>query len=104
MKIVVEGGDYPEYSPYFTTRKELMKASESDKTLADFFGLPLESEGLTYGIYEIKPLSSTKVYVSEIAPTSELGGLVERSSEALQYLVPNRGDWDSAVKIGTIGN
>ncbi|KPW72753.1 hypothetical protein NLO85_08970 [Pseudomonas savastanoi] len=104
VKIVVEGGDYPEYSPYFTTRKELMKASESDKTLADFFGLPLESEGLTYGIYEIKPLSSTKVYVSEIAPTSELGGLVERSSEALQYLVPNRGDWDSAVKIGTIGN
>ncbi|RMR30726.1 hypothetical protein ALP91_200142 [Pseudomonas savastanoi pv. glycinea] len=53
-----------------------MKASESDKTLADFFGLPLKSEVLTYSIYEIKPLSPTKVYISEIAPTSKLGSLV----------------------------
>ncbi|MBP1146030.1 hypothetical protein JOE33_002953 [Pseudomonas sp. PvP027] len=104
VKIVAEGGASPKYSPYFTTRKELMKASASDKTLADYFGLPLGSEGVTYGIYEIKPLNITKVYVSEVAPTSELGGLVKRSAGAIQYVVPDRGGWAPAVRIGTIGN
>ena len=104
VKIVAEGGAEPKFSPYFTTYDEFKKAASSDKTLADAFGLPLISEGSRYTIYEITPLAPAKIYISEIAPTIELGGIVERTGGAIQYVVPNRGLWTPAKPIGFIGN
>ncbi|NAO27751.1 hypothetical protein PsdCFBP2356_14470 [Pseudomonas syringae pv. dysoxyli] len=55
-------------------------------------------------IYEMKPLKPTRGYVSEFAPTSELGGLVKCSAGAMQYVVPDRGSWAPSVRVRTIGN
>lgn len=104
VKIVAEGGGEPKYSPYFTTREEFMKAASSQKSLADVFGLPLASEGSKYTVYEIIPLAPAKVYMSEVAATTELGGVIERSGGAIQYIVPDRGLWGPAKPIGFIGN
>ncbi|WP_223513038.1 DUF6861 domain-containing protein [Pseudomonas sp. GL-R-26] len=104
VKIVVHGGDKPDHSPYFTTYEELNKAANSGKTLADSLGLPLGSEAPKYDLYEIAPFSPSKVYVSEVAPTRELGGAIVRSGGALQYVIPNRTNWSEAKLIGNIGN
>jgi len=42
--------------------------------------------------------------MESIAPTIELGGIVERTGEAIHYVVPNRGLWTPAKPIGFIGN
>lgn len=104
VKIVAEGGGEPKFSPYFTTYEEFQKAASSQRSLADVFGLPVVSEGSKYTIYEITPLAPAKVFVSEIAPTTELGGMIERTGGAVQYVVPNRGLWAPAKPIGFIGN
>ncbi|TDV58965.1 DUF6861 domain-containing protein [Pseudomonas sp. LP_7_YM] len=104
IKIVAEGGGEPKFSPYFTTYEEFKKAASSQQSLADMFGLPVVSEGSKYTIYEITPFTPAKVYVSEIAKTVELGGTIERTGGATQYIVPNRGLWAPARPIGFIGN
>ncbi|WDY60655.1 hypothetical protein PVV54_21000 [Pseudomonas sp. PSKL.D1] len=104
IKIVVEGGSEPKFSPYFTSYEEFKKAASSQRSLADVFGLPVVSEGSKYTIYEITPLAPARVYISEIAPTTELGGIIERTGGAMQYVVPNRGLWAPARPIGLIGN
>ncbi|TWB26478.1 hypothetical protein [Nitrospirillum viridazoti] len=106
VKIVPKGASISPYSPYFTTMENLNKATSSGKNLADYFGLPVSSGASVYDVYQISPkvgVDPPAVFVSKIAPTSELGGLVERSGGATQYIVPNRGLWDAPVPIGTIG-
>lgn len=46
----------------------------------------------------------TNVFVSKVAPTTELGGRVSTPGGATQVLVPNRGAWSAPVHVGTIGN
>lgn len=104
VKIVPEGGEVSKYSPFFTTIEELKSAAKTDRALADSFGLPLVSESSKYSIFEIKPLFPTEVFVSKVAPTVELGGAIERTGEAWQYLTPNRGEWSEPKLIGTILN
>jgi hypothetical protein len=104
VKIVPEGQGVSPYSPFFTTHEELKAAASSGRTLADSFGLPLSSESTTYSIYEMAPLKPTEVFVSKVAPTSELGGAISRTGESLQYLTPNRGEWGVPKLIGTTSN
>lgn len=104
VKIVPEGQTVSPYSPFFTTHEELQAAARSGKTLADSFGLPLGSESTRYSIFEMSPLQPTEVFVSKVAPTTELGGAISRSGEAMQYLTPNRGEWGTPKLMGTISN
>ena len=104
VKIVPEGSMVSPYSPFFTTPNELSIASNSDVTLADYFGLPLNSESPKYSIFEIKPLQSATVFYSPVAPTTELGGLINRAGGGAQYLVPNRSLWSDPVIVGVIDN
>jgi hypothetical protein len=104
VKIVPEGQSVSPYSPFFTTHEELQAAASSGRTLADSFGLPLASESTTYSIFEMSPLKPTEVFVSKVAPTSELNGMIGRTGEAVQYLTPNRGEWGVPKLIGNIPN
>ena len=104
VKIVPEGQGVSPYSPFFTTHEELQAAAKSGRTLADSFGLPLSSESTTYSIYEMAPLKQTEVFISKVAPTSELGGAISRTGESLQYLTPNRGEWGVPKLMGTMSN
>jgi hypothetical protein len=104
IKIVPEGQGVSPYSPFFTTHEELQAAASSGRTLADSFGLPLGSESTRYSIFEMAPLQPTEVFVSKVAPTTELSGAISRTGEAMQYLTPNRGEWGTPKLIGTISN
>ncbi|MCF6437002.1 putative Ig domain-containing protein [Pseudoalteromonas sp. MMG022] len=104
VKIVPEGSSVSPYSPFFTTQDELFKASASNHTLADYFGLPLVSEAPSYSIFEIKPLQPAGVFSSTVAPTVEFGGLIHRNGNGIQYLVPNRNLWSEPQLIGTTNN
>lgn len=104
VKIVPEGATVSQHSPFFTTYDELQKMAKADGTLADAFGLPLISEAKSYSVFEITPLSPTEVFRSKVAPTVELGGAIERSGDAWQYLTPNRKEWSEPKLIGTILN
>lgn len=108
VKIVPQGSAVSPYSPFFTTMDELQAAMSSERSFADYFGLPMASHATTYDVYQITPSGPTKVWASEIAPTSELGGEVTTSGGGAEYLVPNRNAnggsaWSSPKLIGTIG-
>ncbi|OUM05746.1 hypothetical protein BW686_19060 [Pseudomonas syringae] len=104
IKIVPRGQEVTSYSPFFTTLEELQAAMKSGKTLADAFGLPLKSESVGYSVFQIAPLKPTEVFVSKIAPTTELGGVINRTGEVFQSIVPDRGEWGSPKLLGTIFN
>ncbi|CDG83975.1 hypothetical protein [Janthinobacterium agaricidamnosum] len=104
VKIVPHGQGVSPYSPYFTTSLELEEAAANCPTLAECFGLPLKSEAELYDIYQITPNGTVKVFISVVAPTEELGGLVRHAGGARQHLLPNRRLWSSPVLIGTIEN
>ncbi|MEI9983337.1 MAG: hypothetical protein WDN69_09135 [Aliidongia sp.] len=92
VKIVPHGQAVSPYSPFFATVAALEAACESPISLADSFALPVKSEAATYDLYEIKPgTGAPDSFVSVVAPTSELDGLVLRPGGARQSLVPNRG-------------
>lgn len=44
----------------------------------DLDALPLKSEAPLYDVYRIMPKGTVNVFVSQVAPTQELGGLVRR--------------------------
>lgn len=98
------GQNVSPYSPYFTTSAQSQLASGRCACLADCFGLPLKSEAPLYDVYQIMPKGTVNVFVSQVAPTQELGGLVRRKGGAQQYLLPNRNLWSAPVLIGTIKN
>ena len=104
IKIVPEGQGVSPYSPFFTTHEELQAAANSGRTLADSFGLPLGSEAPRYSIFEMAPLKPTEVFVSKVAPTTELSGAIQRTGEAFQYLTPNRAEWGVPKLIGITSN
>lgn len=93
-----------DYSPFFTTMDELKAAALRKTSLAEELGLPLVSEAPRYSIFEITPLKPTEVFVSQVAPTVEFGGSIQRAGGALQYLTPNRGEWSAAKLVGSIDN
>ena len=104
LKVVPHGQSVSPYSPYFTTSQQLQNGSGECGTLADCFGLPLRSEAPLYDVYQVTPSGTVTVFVSPVAPTEELGGLVRRKGGALQYLLPNRKLWSTPVLVGTITN
>jgi hypothetical protein len=104
FKIVPEGEKVSDYSPFFTTESDLKAAQSSGKTLADYYGLPIKSEADVYDVYKIMPNSSSTIFQSTVAPTSELGGIVERAGGATQSVVPNRSNWSNPTLVGKLPN
>lgn len=106
VKIVASGSHDRSlaHSPYFAKRSDLENDLAHGHRLHDRYGLPIKSESQVYDLYEIRPKAPTEVFVSEIAPTSELGGEVRHAGGGTQYLVPNRGLFTEATRVGSIGN
>jgi hypothetical protein len=104
VKLTAAGADVSPYSPFFARRAVIDEAFASGKSLHDYFGLPAKSESVRYRIDEARPLAPTEVFISRVAPTSELNGLVIRDGGAEQVLVPNRRLFTDARLIGYIDN
>lgn len=104
VKIVPSGQRVSPHSPFFTKRSELDAALAEGHALNDRFGLPIQSEATVYDVYEIRPKEPTEVFISKVAPTSELHGQVTRNGGATQHLVPNRTLFTDAVHVASIGN
>ncbi|MGH8352192.1 MAG: hemagglutinin repeat-containing protein [Pseudomonas sp.] len=94
VKIVPTGGNLSGFSPFFTTQKQLDLARQSGRSLADVFGLPAISDGARFGVFEITPKSTATVFESVVAPTSELGGKFATGGRGVQFIVPDRNQFD----------
>ena len=104
IKLVPRGTDMTPHSPFFATERVIEDASNAGHRLNDRLGLPIGSEAPTYDAYVLRPRGEVEVFVSEVAPTQELDGQVRRGGQALQTLVPNRGQFHAPELIGTIDN
>lgn len=92
------------HSPYFAREAEVNDALASGRSLHDYFGLPANSEATRYRMDEIRPLAPTEVFISRVAPTSELGGRITRTGGGEQYLVPNRDLFTAPIHLRDIDN
>ncbi|MBB5360439.1 uncharacterized protein YfiM (DUF2279 family) [Rhodanobacter sp. ANJX3] len=104
VKIVPTGSTVSPYSPFFAKQSAFEDALHQGHNLSDRFGLPIQSEAARYDVYQIKPKAPTEVFVSHIAPTSELGGLVAKPGGAEQYLVPHRGLYSEPTYLKSLDN
>jgi hypothetical protein len=104
VKIVRAGEPVSAKSPYFAKLSEYEDAVAKGHNLNDRFGLPINSEASSYDVYRIAPKAHAEVFISHVAPTSELGGQITRAGGAVQHLVPNRSMFTEAIHIGSIGN
>lgn len=90
VKLTAMGADVSPYSPYFSRPQVVDEAFAGGRSLHDYFALPAKSEAARYRLDAVRPLAPTEVFISHVAPTSELGGQVMRAGGAEQVLVPNR--------------
>jgi hypothetical protein len=104
IKLVPHGQQLSEVSPYLTREGEVARLLNGGGSITDGFGLPVASEAQSYDIYAFRPNGRAEVFVSEIAPTEELGGAVRRGGLAMQTLVPDRSQFHPGELIGTVEN
>lgn len=104
VKLVARGQPLSPHSAFLTFEREIGRTFESGGTIADRFGLPIASEAPVYDAYVIRPKGSAEVFISRVAPTQELGGVVRRGGQAIQVLVPNRNQFHPGELIGTVEN
>ena len=98
-KLVPAGQDVSQYSPFWMTRQELDNLLGSRRDLADALGLPYVSHADEYRVWRIDLIGEepVSVFASEIAPTTELYGMVSTTGGSEQVLVPNRSLYHEAV-------
>jgi hypothetical protein len=98
-KIVPKGDNVSDYTPYFTSKKQLDALQENPKNISDTMGLPKSSEAAKYDVYQIKPKEgkTPKVFDSKVASTTE--GQTTRKGGGDQTIVPNRPDWTTPEKV-----
>jgi hypothetical protein len=104
VKFVAEGSSPSAFSPYWARESQAESAIAMGKNISDFYGLPIGSEALRYDMYRITPQVPTQVFVSTVAPTSELDNLVTKNGGAEQSLVPNRKLFSDPVYVKTVDN
>ncbi|UHH09155.1 hypothetical protein LU699_12735 [Luteimonas fraxinea] len=104
VKAVPSGTQPTPYTPFFGKESDFLREVASGGSINERFGLPIASEAPVYDLYRIVPKAPTEVFMSTVAPTSELGGAVARTGGATQYLVPNRNLFSEAVRVSSLGN
>lgn len=104
VKIVAAEAPLSKHSPFWAREADLDAAIREGKNLHEFYGLPVGSEAARYDVYRISPKTPTEVWVSTVAPTSELDGQVRKPGGATQYLTPNRQLYTEGERIRTVDN
>lgn len=104
VKFVAEGQPLSAYSPYWARESQANAAIAAGRNISDYYGLPIASEAPRYDMYRMTPKVPTQIFISTVAPTSELDGLVTKQGNAEQALVPNRGLFHEPVRFRTVDN
>ncbi|MCL1123406.1 hypothetical protein [Shewanella surugensis] len=104
IKLVPSGGELSGYSPFFTTQNELNAAVKSGRSFTDYFGLPATNDSDRYGVFEIKPHTKATVFSSNVAPTTELGGVFKTNAGGLQIITPQRSEFTDPVFVEVVNN
>jgi hypothetical protein len=104
VKFVAEGLDPSAHSPFWIRESEAKAAEDAGRNISEFFALPIKSEAPRYGMYRITPRFPTQVFITTVASTSELDGLVTKSGGAEQALVPNRQLFNGPVLVRLVDN
>lgn len=104
VKIVPEGTAVTPYTSYFTKQADLLTDSRQGYHLNERFALPLRSESAVYDVNEIRPKGTAVVFVSEVAPSSEIYSQIQRTGGGTQYLAIDRSMFTEPEPIMRIGN
>ncbi|CAM5260427.1 hypothetical protein [Rhodanobacter lindaniclasticus] len=104
LKLVPENTSPTTYSSYWARESQVNAAIAAGRNLSEYFGLPIGSEAPRFDAYQITPRFQTQVFISTVAPTSELGGLVTKGGGAEQVLVPNRKLFHDPVYVKSVAN
>lgn len=99
-KIVLTGGTPNDYTPYWFSQSELNSLRSDPQNAMDRLGLPLQSHGDSFDVFEIRPNSEATVFESTIAPTRQ-GGVIQ-SGGITQTLVPDRTQFSTPEKVDSI--
>lgn len=104
VKVVPRGDAVSAYSPYWMSAEQaraIASMGAADAGIA--LGLPaaqaakIFKDGMDFYAIAARPGSPARVFVSEIAPTTQGG--VTTAPNALQVLVPNRSAWSPPVQV-----
>lgn len=104
VKFVAEGQPLSAHSPYWAREVPADAALAAGSNISDYYGLPVGSEAQRYDMYRMTPKVPTQVFISTVAPTSELDALVTKQGGAEQALVPNRGMFNRPVRLRAVDN
>ncbi|QGW84388.1 hypothetical protein [Variovorax paradoxus] len=104
VKIVPAGSKPSPFSPFWAKEADLDAAVKTGKNLSDHFALPIGSEAPRYDVYRIAPKAPTEVFISTVAPTTELDGQVRKAGGATQYVTPNRQLFESHTYVKSVDN
>lgn len=104
VKFVAKGFEPGEFSPYWARESAGNAAVEAGENISQFYGLPIGSEAPRYGMYRMTAREPTQVFITTVAPTSELDGLVTRAGGAEQVLVPNRKVFNNPELVRFVDN
>ncbi len=99
-KVVSVGGEPSPLTPYWVSGEELANLKVDPVNALGKLGIPLQSHGVKFDVFEIKPKGDAVVFESTVAPTQQ--GAYRQSGGAVQTLVPNRNQFTDALKIETI--
>ncbi|MGB4076072.1 hemagglutinin repeat-containing protein [Pseudomonas sp.] len=99
-KVVSVGGSPSDVTPYWFTKQELDRLKIDPVNALSKLGIPLQSHGVKFDVFEIKPKGSAVVFESTVAPTQQ--GAFRQIGGATQTLVPNRSQFNNAVRLETI--
>jgi len=104
IKIIPKGNNISDYqfSPFLTTKEELLKAQNSDNGMWDSFGLPMKNDAFEYDVYELSPKEGVVGFLSKILPTEELGGRFKTNASLNQVLLPSKNLFGIFRKAGSI--
>ncbi len=104
VKIVPAGSKPSPFSPFWAKEADLDAAVKTGKNLSDHFALPIGSEAPRYDVYRIAPKAPTEVFISTVAPTTELDGQVRKAGGATQYVTPNRQLFEPHTYVKSVDN
>lgn len=102
-RIQVEGRDFNSQSVYYMDAAQLQRVQGNPQLLQDLLGLPPNSKGIAYTIYERQPLAgqTPTIYQSNIATvTTDTGG--KSVGAGNQTILPNSKLWSKPTEVGTV--
>ena len=102
-RVQVEDYKFNEGSVYYMDAAQLQRVQSSPQLLQDMLGLPPNSKGVSYTVFERQPLPGQMptIYQSSVATVTTDTGKISVGS-GVQTILPNGNLWSNPVPVATV--